>query len=248
MEQVQFGVDVFDCLVRDHFQVGRWQHHHGPPYGSARGARHTDESRFLDAFALATQTANRASGLGVGDHPSQLRTHCHQERFFALIELATLALLNDQDTHHAAVVDDRGAQEGGEALLAGLGEVPVARVRGGIFEVKGFFAGAYQPDQAFVGGHADLADRALVQPFGGHQHEPVGFRVQQVDRADLAGHGLFDTQDNDPQRRLEIFGGVYFLDDLAQRIEHGSGSNSVVSRASEDAVLALSGRADRPRA
>ena len=39
--------------------------------------------------------------------------------------------------------------------------------------------------------------------------------------------------------RAEILGGVNFLDDLAQRIEHGSGSNSVVSRALKGAGQAL---------
>ncbi|MNH04142.1 hypothetical protein D3C79_634230 [compost metagenome] len=157
-------------------------------------------------------------------------------------------MLDDQYPDHTAVVDDRRPQEGGEFLFAGFGKVAVTRVVGGVFQVQRLFPGTDQADQAFVGGHADLADGALVQAFGGHQHEAVGFRVEQVDRADLAAHGLLDTQDNDPQRRLEIFGGVYFLDDLAQRIEHGSGSNSVVSRASTDAVLALSGRVGRPRA
>ena len=175
----------------------------------------------------------------MGDNPGQLGAHGHQEGFFALVELATFLLLDDQDPDHPPVMDDRRPEEGGVALLAGLGEVAVAGVIGGVFQVQGFFPGAYQAHQAFVGSHADLADGTLVQAFGGHQHETVGFRVQQVDRADLAAHGLFDTQDDDPQRRLEILGGVNFLDDLAQRIEHGSGSNSVVSRALEGAGQAL---------
>ena len=58
-------------------------------------------------------------------------------------------------------------------------------------------------------------------------------------RRDLAAHGFLDAQHNNPQRRLEILGGVNFLDDLAQRIEHGSGSNSVVSRALKGAGQAL---------
>ncbi len=181
----------------------------------------------------------------MGDDPGELRAHGDQEGFLAFVELATLLLLDDQDPDHAAVVDDRCAEEGGEALFTGFGEVAITRVIGGVFQVQRLFPGTDQADQAFVGGHADLADGALVQALGGHQHEAVGLRVEQVDRADLAAHGLFHAQDNDPQRRLEIFGGVHFLDDLAQRIEHGSGSNSVVSRASADAVLALSGRGGR---
>ncbi len=184
----------------------------------------------------------------MGDNSSELGAHGDQEGFFALVELAALLLLDDQYPDDAAVVDDRRTEEGGEFFFAGFGKVSITRVVRSVFQVQRLFPGTDQADQAFVGGHADLADGALVQAFGRHQHEAVGFRVEQVDGADLAAHGLLDTQDNDPQRRLEIFGGVYFLDDLAQRIEHGSGSNSVVSRASADAVLALSGRVGRPRA
>ncbi|MNW61129.1 hypothetical protein D3C74_391650 [compost metagenome] len=108
-----------------------------------------------------------------------------------------------------------------------------------VFEVQGFFTRADQTDQTFVGCHADLADRALVQALGGHQDEAVGLGIKQIDGADLTAHGLFYAQHNDPQRRLEILGGVNFLDDLAQRIEHGSGSNSVVSRAIKGAGQAL---------
>ncbi|MNJ35548.1 hypothetical protein D3C77_302970 [compost metagenome] len=173
------------------------------------------------------------------DYAGQLSAHGHQEGFFTFIELAPLFLLDDQNPDHPPVVNDRRTEERGEAFFTGFGEVTVARVVGGVFQVQRLFPGADQTDQALVRGHADLADRTLVQAFGGHQHEAVGLRVEQVDRAYLTAHGLFDAQHNDPQRRLEILGGVNFLDDLAQRIEHGSGSNSVVSRAPAGAGQAL---------
>src|SRR3546814_15808419 len=47
-----------------------------------------------------------------------------------------------------------------------------------------------------------------------------GFRIEQIDRADLATHGLPDSQHDDAQRRLEVLGGIHFLDNLAQRAEH----------------------------
>ncbi|MCY1173529.1 hypothetical protein D9M73_136910 [compost metagenome] len=175
----------------------------------------------------------------MSDYPGQLGTHGDQEGFFAFVELAPLLLLDNQNTHHTTVVDDRGTKEGGITFLAGFSEVTVARVIGGVLQVQWLFAGTHQADQAFIGGHADFADRALVQTLGGHQDKAIGFGVEQIDRADLAVHGLFDAQHNDPQRRLEILGGVNFLDDLAQRIEHGSGSNSVVSRALKGAGQAL---------
>lgn len=175
----------------------------------------------------------------MGDNAGELRAHGHEEGFFTLIKLAAFLLLNDQHADDAAVVNDRRPEERRVALFTGLGEVTVARVIRGVFEVQGFFTRADQADQTFVGCHADFTDRALVQALGGHQHEAVGLWIKQVDRADLAAHGLFDAQHNNPQRRLEILGGVNFLDDLAQRIEHGSGSNSVVSRALKGAGQAL---------
>ncbi|MNZ45058.1 hypothetical protein D3C78_626990 [compost metagenome] len=239
VEQFEFSVDVFDRLVRHHLKVGRRQHDHGSADGSTRRAWYADEARFLDALALAAQATDRAGGLGVSDNPGELSAHGDQESFFTLVELAAFFLLNDQHADHTTVVDDRCTQEGRETLLARFSEVAVTWVISGVFQVQRLFPGTDQTNQAFVGGHADLADGSLVEAFGGHQHEAVGFRVEQVDRADLAAHGLLDAQDNDPQRRLEIFGGVHFLDDLAQRIEHGSGSNSVVSRASAGAGQAL---------
>ncbi|MCY1450607.1 hypothetical protein D9M71_674300 [compost metagenome] len=126
------------------------------------------------------------------------------------------------------MVDDRRAEEGGVAFLAGLGEVAVAGVFGGVFQVERFFPGTDQADQALARRHAHLADGALVQTLGRHQYEAIGFHVQQVDRAHLGAHGLLHPLHDDAQRRLEILGGVHFLDDLAQRIEHGSGSNSLI--------------------
>ena len=107
IEQRQLGVDVVDGLVGHHFQVGRRQHHHrGADRGAGRTG-HADELGFLDALALATQAANRAGRLGMGDHPGELRAHGHQEGLFALVELAALLLLDDQHAHHPPVVNDR---------------------------------------------------------------------------------------------------------------------------------------------
>ncbi len=175
----------------------------------------------------------------MGDNACELRAHGHEEGFFTFVELAAFFLLDDQHADNAAVVNDRRTEERGVTLFAGFGKVAVTRVIGRVFEVQGFFTRPHQAHQTFIGRHADLADGALVQALGGHQHQTVGLGVQQVNRADLAAHGFLDAQHNNPQRRLEILGGVNFLDDLAQRIEHGSGSNSVVSRALKGAGQAL---------
>ena len=175
----------------------------------------------------------------MGDYACELRAHGHEEGFFTFVELAAFFLLNDQHADDTAVVNDRCTEERGVTLFAGFGKVAITRVIGRVFKVQGFFTRPHQAHQTFIGRHADLADRALVQALGGHQHKTVGLGVQQVNRADLAAHGFLDAQHNNPQRRLEILGGVNFLDDLAQRIEHGSGSNSVVSRALKGAGQAL---------
>ncbi len=227
LEQRQLGSDVSDGLVGDHFQIGRRQHDHGNTDRSTRRTGHTHEFGFLNAFALTTQTADRAGCFGMRDNARQLRAHGDQEGFFALVELTTLLLLDDQHTDHTPVMDDRRAQERGVALFTGFGEIAITRVICSVFEIQRFFARTDQTDQAFIRCHADFADGALVEALGSHQDKAVDLGIEQVDRADLAAHGLLDAQHNNAQRRLEILGGVNFLDDLAQRIEHGSGSNSV---------------------
>jgi hypothetical protein len=197
VEQLQLGGDVVHRTIRHHVEVGRRQHHHRGADAGAGGAGHADELGLLHALALTAEAADRAGGLGMGDDPGELGAHGDQKGFLALVELAALLLLHHQHAHHPPVVDDRRAEEGGVALLAGLGKVAVARVVGGVFQVQRLLAGADQADQTFVGGHADLADGALVEALGGHQHEAVGFRVEQVDRADLAAHGLLDPLHDD---------------------------------------------------
>ncbi|KAF1067774.1 MAG: hypothetical protein GAK45_01571 [Pseudomonas citronellolis] len=223
LEQFDLGLDVVHRFVRDHFEIGWRQYHHRLAHRYAGCTGDADELGFLDAFAELAQATDRAGGLGVGDHPCQLGTHGHQEGFFAFIELAFFLLLHHQHTHHPTVVDDRRAEERGVALLASLGEVAIARVLGGVLQVQRLFPGTDQADQAFVRRHAHLADGALVQTLGGHQHEAVALRVEQVHRAHLGAHGLLDPLHDDAQRRLEILGGVHFLDDLTQRVEHAQG-------------------------
>ncbi len=249
LEERQLGLDLglFDRFVGHHVQI-RWrQHHHRRADGRAGRTGDADEAGFLDALALAAEAADRAGRLGMGDDPGQLRAHGDQEGFLALVELAALLLLDDQHAHHPPVVDDRRTEEGGIAFFARLGEVAVARVFGGMFKVERLLARAHQADQALVGGHADLADGLLVQAFGGHQDEAIRFRIEQVDRADLAGHGLPNPQHNDAQRRLEVLGGVHFLDNLAQRAEHAQ-RLSPVSPAPSGAGRVLLRRDGKPRA
>ena len=85
----------------------------------------------------------------------------------------------------------------GKHLSPALGRVLRLLSAHGVFQVQGFFARTDQADQAFVGRHADLADGALVEAVGGHQHEALGLGVEQVDRADLAAHGLLDPLHDD---------------------------------------------------
>ena len=202
LEQRQLGLDIIDVLVRHYVQIGRRQHHQRGPHRGARGAGNADEAGFLNAFALAAEAADRTGRLGMGDNPGELRAHGHQEGFLAFIELAAFLLLDDQYAHHPTVVDDRCTEKGGVALLAGLGEVAVARMFGGVFEVERLLTGAHQAHQTLVGRHADLADGALVETFGGHQDEAFGFRIEQIDRADLAAHGLLTLSTMMPNAAL----------------------------------------------
>ena len=111
IEQGQLGGDVVDGLIRHHFQISRRQDHHRGAHGCARRTRYADEFGFLNALALPTQAADRTGSLGVGDNPGELGAHGDQEGFFAFVELALFFLLDDQYTHHLAVVNDRRTEK-----------------------------------------------------------------------------------------------------------------------------------------
>ncbi|MNJ54357.1 hypothetical protein D3C77_497930 [compost metagenome] len=107
VEKLEFGVDVIDGLVGHHVEIGRRQHDNRLAHCRAGRTRHTDELGFLDTLALTTKATDRTRGLGMGNNTGELGAHGHQEGFFALVELATLLLLDNQYPHHTPVVDDR---------------------------------------------------------------------------------------------------------------------------------------------
>lgn len=164
LEQRQFGVDVDDGLVRHHVQIRRRQHDHRRTDRRARRTRHTDELGFLDALALPAQTTDRTGGLGVGNNAGELRAHGHEEGFFAFVELTAFFLLDDQHADDAAVVNDRRAEERGVALLAGFGEVAIARVIRGVFEVQGSSRVPTRPTRPSLGAMLTLPIERLFKP------------------------------------------------------------------------------------
>ena len=183
----------------------------------------------------------------MSDNTGKLCTHCYEEGFFTLVEQALFSLLDDQNTHHPPVVDDRCAEKGGVAFFAGFSEIAIARMFTRMLQVERLLARANQADQTLIRRHADFADGLLVQAFGGHQDKTPGFGIEQVDRADVAGHGRPNSQHDNAQGRLEVLGSVYFLDDLAQRAEHAQGL-SPVSPAPGGAERVLLRRDGKPRA
>lgn len=98
------------------------------------------------------------------DDPGELSAHGDEEGLLAFVELAALLLLHHQHPHHPPMVDDRRAEERRVALLAGLGEIAVARVGGGVLQVERLLAGADQADQAFAGAMLTLPMERLLRP------------------------------------------------------------------------------------
>ncbi len=162
----------------------------------------------------------------MGNHAGQLRAHGDQEGFLALVELAPLFLLNDQNAHHPSMVNDRHAEERGVALFSGLGEIAESGMRRGIFQIDRLLAGTDIADQTFVGSQADDTHRALVQTFGGHQHVAGRVGIKQIHRAHFGAHGATHALHDNVQGASQIPCGIDLLNDAAQRSEHAQHSVS----------------------
>ncbi len=218
--QGDLGVHILDLLVRYGLEIRRRQHHHRAADGHTRCAGHRIETGILDDLAAPAQAPDGPGGLGMGNHPGELGTHGDQEGFLHLIKQPALLLLDDQHAHHPPVVDDGHPEEGGIALLAGLGKVAETGMRGGVFEVHRLLADTDITDQTLVAGQAHHPDGALVQALGGHQLIAIGIGIEQIDRANVGLHRLAHPLDDDIQRGGQVLGGVDLLNDTPQRTEH----------------------------
>ena len=112
--------------------------------------------------------------------------------------------LHDQDAERCALLGDRHAEERVVALLAGLGEVLVARVRQRIDDHHRLVLLDDHAGEAFVDAHRHLADGGALETGGRPQRQPLILGIEEVERADLGAHLLGDDLDDVLERLLEI--------------------------------------------
>jgi hypothetical protein len=170
-----------------------------------------------------------AGGLRMGDHARQLGGAGDEEGLLVFVEAALFDLLDHQHAEHAALVDDRYTEEGAVEFFADAGQEQEAGVGLGVVEIERFFAGGDLADQALVRRQADLADEAGVQAFVGHEHITAAVRISQVHGADFGAHDVAHPPHDDIERDLQVIGGVDFLHDTAQGVEHGGFAVHVLS-------------------
>jgi hypothetical protein len=221
-ELFEFAGAVGGAPLRHRVEIGRGRDDHRMADANPRSTGDPGVDTGGAQIGLRRGDADQFAGrLGVGDHPGELRRNGDQERFLALVEAPPLLLLDDQDTEHIALVDDRGAQKGAEFLFPRFREIGEAGMRLGVFEVDRLGAAGDQPHQTLVGRHRHLADRLGQQAAGGGQNIAIGGPVEQIDGAHAGVHGLLDALDDDLEDGGEIRRGVDLLDDAAQRLKHG---------------------------
>ena len=139
-------------------------------------------------------------------HAAHLRRDGAQQPHLVAREAAAPQRLHDQHAERRAALDDRHAEERVVALLAGLREELVARVGERIDDHHRLELLDHHAGQAFADRHRHLADGAALETGGRPQREPLGPRIEQVDRADVGARALGDHLDDPLQRLLEVLG------------------------------------------
>jgi len=113
------------------------------------------------------------------------------------------------------------AEEAVEGLLAGLREVAVGGMAGGVFHVHRFGARAHQAHQAFVGAQAYATDGVGAQALGGHEHALGGGRVDEVDGTGVGADDFAHAPDDEAQGLIQVLGAADFLGEFTQGFQHG---------------------------
>ncbi len=168
--------------------------------------RDLDVAQFLLAQKLA-----RGDGLGQhhGDGLDVLD--------LVLVVAPLGAVLDDQHPDRAAAAQQRGAEEGVVGILAGLGPVGEAGMRGRVGQADRLRRARHLADQALARPQARLVHRLGLQALGGEQLQLSG-GAAQVDRTDLRHHRLGDDADDRVQPLLGRSRPRHSLADLAKEV------------------------------
>ena len=150
----------------------------------------------------------------------------HQERDLVLTVAARLAVLDHEDAEHFADMDDGYAEECLEGLLADAQYLVVALVDRRVLQVDRFGPLRDETHDALAGRQGDPTDHLRVESLVGDIHEATAVTITKVDRTDLRIEDHRHPGHEQIQRSPETGCGTDVLDDLSQRVEHGSPSEA----------------------
>ena len=204
--------------LRHGVQVGIWRYDHRRTDSHARRTGYAADPG--GASTCEGAALHRARDLRVGDNTGKLGRQGDQERLFAFVKASALGLLHDEYAEHIALVNDGYTEEGVKGLFAQALKQLEARVVLGAFQVDRLFALGDESDEAIARTKACNPHLVLVEALGCAQHIAAAAGISEVHAAHLRAHRVAHAAHDDLQRIAQAFGGVYLLNDMAQRFQH----------------------------
>ena len=151
-------LNILRRSLRDLAKISVGKNHNGATNGDTRRSRDTRKNGVFGFLARRTQPLNRPCCFGMRNNARKLSRQCDEKRLFALVETATLALLNNQNTEHRAVVNDGHSKERIKFFLAGILKVEVAGVFRCITQIDRLGILCNKTHQTFIGLQANAAN------------------------------------------------------------------------------------------
>ena len=153
-----FVLNILRRPLRDLAKISMGKNHNGATNCDTRRSRDTWKNGVFGFLARRTQPLNRPGRFGMRDNARKLSGKCDEKRLFALVETATLALLNNQNAEYRAVVNDGHPKEGIKFFLASVLEIEVAGVFRCITQIDRLGILCNKTHQAFIGLQANAAN------------------------------------------------------------------------------------------
>ena len=188
------------------------------------GQSHAETAVELDAFDAQRQQPDAvdlahlvgADQLAVGDQLGQHHGDGLQRFGFFVVVLAARAVLDGQDAHHPAGMQDRHAEKRMKRFFAGFRPVGEMRMALRIREAERPRMGRDVADQAFADPEAGAMHGRGIEALRGEEFEPLA-RAQHVDRA----HFCDQVAGDDAHDFVEaLLGGARPRHHVAQPFQH----------------------------